>query len=134
MIEGRLDRDWSRLAGSFGLIGRAPAAPCACARQALLRVPQRKGAQVAPATGENGKKTCVLQERKFAQAPKGRRAVMRRPQAEQGEGSAPARTEPVTAEAGASPNERQRRERPQARARQCFRPARSAPDWRPGYY
>ena len=45
---------------------------------------------------------------------------MRRPQAAQGEGSAPALTETVTAEAGTSPNEGQGKERSQARLSRCF--------------
>src|SRR5580765_2331678 len=64
-------------------------------------------------------KTLRFPKRKFAEAPKGRRAVMRSPQAEQGEGSAPALTDLVTAEAGASPSERQRKERPQTRLMRC---------------
>ena len=67
-----------------------------------------------------GQKLFAAYQRKFAQAPKGRRAVISRPQAAQGEGSAPALTEPVTAQAGASPNERQRKERSQTRLMRCL--------------
>jgi len=45
---------------------------------------------------------------------------MGRPKADQGEGSAPALTEPVPAEAGASPSERQPKECPKARLMRCF--------------
>src|SRR5579864_9336759 len=60
---------------------------------------------VAQAT-EPRQKSFARKSEGLRRPPQGRRAVMRSPQVKQGEGSAPALTEPVTAEAIASPSER----------------------------
>src|SRR6478736_5819137 len=78
-----------------------------------------KQSEGCPSNGANAARTSRF-ERSLRRPPRGRRAVISRPQAAQGEGSAPALTDPVTVQAGASPNERQRKERPQTRLMRCL--------------
>jgi hypothetical protein len=93
MFGSRLIRVWLRVGFDRGSVSTFARSPAQKVRAVTLATEQRQ-------------KTFAPTEQKFAQAPKGRRAVMRSPQAKQSEESTPVLTELVTAEAIASPNER----------------------------